>query len=138
LAAAAIRALTFVGVLPSDSGEHLIKRVIGLPGDTVECCDAQGHLIVNGRPIDEVAYLKAGEQPSGSPFKIVVPEGRLWVMGDNRGGSADSRAHPQDGHQGTVAIDDVVGRAFVLVWPGDRFAWLSNPGAVFEGVPQPR
>jgi signal peptidase I len=138
LAAAAVKALTFVGVLPSDSGEHLIKRVIGLPGDTVECCDAQGRLMVNGEPIDEVSYLKPGARPSGTPFKVTVPPGRLWVMGDNRGNSADSRAHRDNGQDGTVPIENVVGRAFVLVWPQDRFTWLSNPGDVFAGVPQPR
>jgi signal peptidase I len=134
---ALVSGLTFVGLLPARSGEHLIKRVIGLPGDTVQCCDAQGRLIVNGQPIDESVYLYPGAQPSAGEFTVTVPDGRLWVMGDNRQHSGDSRAHRDNGHDGTIPIEDVVGRAFVLVWPADRFDWLSNPSAVFEDVPAP-
>lgn len=134
---AAVTVFTFIGLLPSNSGEHLIKRVIGLPGDTVECCDAQGRLMVNGVPIDETVYLHPGVEPSGTEFKVKVPEARLWVMGDNRSNSADSRAHRDNGRDGTIPLEKVVGRAFVLVWPADRFRWLSNPASVFEGVPAP-
>jgi signal peptidase I len=130
--------LVFVGLLPSDANDHLIKRVIGLPGDTVECCDAQGRLMVNGKPIDETVYLKPGEQPSGVSFTVTVPEGRLWVMGDNRGHSGDSRAHRDAGRDGTIPLKDVVGKAFLLAWPADRFTRLTNPDEVFHDVPAPQ
>ncbi|NLT56224.1 MAG: signal peptidase I [Actinomycetales bacterium] len=129
------RVLTFVGLLPSDAGQHLVKRVIGLPGDRVRCCDADGRITVNGAPISE-PYLKPGSIPSGEPFDQVVPTGRLWVMGDNRQRSGDSRAH-QDGHGGTVPVDNVVGRAFVIVWPIGRATWFDRPTEVFSGVPAP-
>uniref|UniRef100_UPI00351062B2 signal peptidase I n=1 Tax=Kineosporia sp. R_H_3 TaxID=1961848 RepID=UPI00351062B2 len=132
---AAVRtALTFVGLLPQDSGEHLIKRVIGLPGDTVKCCDAKGRVIVNGVPVDEL-YLRPGVAPSDKPFSITVPEGRLWVMGDNRPFSADSRYHMDLAGGGTVPVSDVVGKAFVIVWPFGRAGGLGIPDEVFADVP---
>ena len=128
-------ALTFVGLLPQDSGEHLIKRVIGLPGDVVACCDDQGRVTVNGAPVTE-PYLYPGDVPSLSRFSVTVPAGRLWVMGDHRSDSKDSRA--QQAHQGGfVPIDDVVGRAFVVVWPLNRFGGLAVPDSVFAKVPNP-
>jgi signal peptidase I len=126
--------LTFVGLLPADSGDHLIKRVIGLPGDEVACCDKQGHVTVNGEAIDE-PYLFPGDEPSEEDFSVTVPEGRLWVMGDHRTVSQDSRSHPEVA-DGTVAIDDVVGRAFIVVWPFDRGKLLRTPDA-FDQVPAP-
>jgi signal peptidase I len=125
--------LTFVGLLPQDSGEHLIKRVIGLPGDTVVCCDAAGKLKVNGVSITE-PYLRPGNVPSTSPFEVKVREGQLWVMGDNRSESADSRMH-RDINDGQVPLADVVGKAFVIVWPFGRFQGVSDPPDVFAGVP---
>ena len=125
--------LTFVGLLPADSGEHLIKRIIGLPGDTVACCDSQGRVTVNGVPVDE-PYLFPGNRPSEIDFSVTVPAGRLWVMGDHRSLSEDSRFH-RDQHGGTVPISDVVGRAFVIVWPPGRMSLLHTPGAVFAAVP---
>ena len=129
--------LTFVGLLPADSGDHLIKRVIGLPGDKVICCDAKGRITVNGAPIQE-PYLYPGDQPSeGKTFNTTVPAGRLWVMGDHREVSQDSRFHPELAG-GTVSIkDDVVGRAFVVVWPFSHAKILHNPGSVFADVPRP-
>jgi len=124
--------LIFVGLLPADSDEHLIKRLIGLPGDKVQCCDAKGRLTVNGVPLNE-PYLYTGDVPSTEPFSITVPAGRLWVMGDHRSDSADSRSHP-DSFGGTIPIDDVVGRAFVKVWPLDRFGLLRNPQSTFKAV----
>jgi signal peptidase I len=121
------RVLTFVGLLPNDSGNHLIKRVIGLPGDHVTCCDQQGRLEVNGHPLDE-PYLRPGSQPSEQPFNVTVPAGKLWVMGDNRQQSADSRAH------GFVPIDLVTGHAVSIVWPFDRITWLSRPSDTFAPV----
>lgn len=131
------KTLTFIGVLPQDAGSHLIKRVIGLPGDTVECCDAEGRMLVNGEPIDETAYLKEGEEPSLFDFSVEVPSDSLWVQGDNRSGSADSRAHLGGPGGGYVPVDNVVGTAFVKVWPFDRMGWLRNPSDVFEDVPAP-
>jgi len=117
--------LMFVGLLPADSDEHLIKRVIGLPGDKVVCCDAKGRVTVNGTALDE-PYLYPGDSPSDQPFSITVPAGRLWVMGDHRSDSADSRAHP-DSFGGTIPLTDVVGKAFVKVWPLDRIDTLPDP-----------
>jgi signal peptidase I len=125
--------LTFVGLLPADSGDHLIKRVIGLPGDRVECCDKQGRITVNGEPLDE-PYIYAGDKPSDDDFAVTVPSGRLWVMGDHRGLSQDSRYHRETA-DGTVAVDDVVGRAFVTVWPFDRAGVLRTPSVTFSQVP---
>ena len=135
--------LSFIGLAPApDSDEHLIKRVIGLPGDTVECCDEQGRLIVNGEPIDE-PYLKnpdAGASPQvGSipgEFSVTVPEDSIWVMGDNRENSADSRAHLDEAGGGFVPIDDVVGRAILITFPFDRFGWLDNYPETFAAVPR--
>jgi len=126
--------LTFIGLLPQDSGEHLIKRVIGVAGDHVECCDEQGRLVVNGTAIDE-PYIAAGAVPSQIDFSVDVPEGSVWVMGDNRQDSADSRFHQGNPGGGSVPVDDVVGVAFVTVWPLDRMTVLRNPGATFADVP---
>lgn len=125
--------LSFVGLLPQDAGQHLIKRVIGLPGDTVTCCDAQGRLMVNGEPVDET-YIRAGTVPSQDRFAVTVQPDHLWVMGDNRGDSCDSRYHPtRDG--GQVPISNVVGKAFSVVWPLARFGGVVEPPGVFRAVP---
>ncbi len=126
--------LTFVGLLPADSDEHLIKRIIGLPGDKVVCCDSKGRITVNGKAIDE-PYLFPGAVPSETDFSVTVPAGRLWVMGDNRADSGDSRLHQQAPGGGTIPESDVVGKAFVRVWPLSRFALLHNPSGTFRGVP---
>src|SRR6185503_15761138 len=94
VAGAVHRTLTFVGLLPNDVGSHLIKRVIGLPGDHVVCCDANNRLTVNDVPLTE-PYLFPGDVPSVVPFRITVPAGRVWVMGDHRSRSSDSRAHDE-------------------------------------------
>lgn len=131
--------LVFVGLLPDTSEGHLIKRVIGLPGDHVQCCDAEGRLLVNGEPIDETAYLKGGVKASEQEFNITVPSGRVWVMGDNRGDSSDSRFHDPKGNgdTGSVPVDLVVGRAVATVWPFDRTARTSDHEDVFSEVPDP-
>lgn len=129
----AIDILTFVGIIPHDAGEHLIKRVVGLPGDTVECCDVEDRLTVNGAPVDE-PYLKPGVSPSSYEFEVVVPEGTVWLMGDNRSNSADSRAHMGDPGGGFVPVDHVVGRAVVIMWPLDRIGSLGGGQDAFAEV----
>ena len=109
------------------SGSILIKRVIGLPGDHVACCDAQGRVTVNGVPLNEQSYLYPGAAPSGIRFNIVVPPGRLWVMGDNRTYSDDSRLHQEDPGNGTVPESAVIGRAFIIIWPISRWRILTIP-----------
>ncbi|WP_190213053.1 signal peptidase I [Kitasatospora indigofera] len=121
--------LTYVGLLPSESEQDLIKRVIGVGGDTVECCDEQGRVSVNGTPVDE-PYLAAENPPSRQPFKVQVPQGRLWVMGDHRDVSADSRFHMGNPGQGTIPLSGVVGRAFVIAWPLPRFHQLEEPASL--------
>ncbi len=108
------RVLVFVGLLPSDDEQDLIKRVIGLPGDRVACCDARGRVTVNGVPLDE-PYVFPGNRPSDDPFDVVVPPGRLWVMGDHREISEDSRFHQDLPGNGTIPVHSVVGRAVVTV-----------------------
>lgn len=129
--------LTIVGLRPQDAGEHLIKRVVGLPGDTVTCCDDQGRIEVNGTPIDESPYLAAGAVPSQTEFDVTVPDGNLWVLGDNRQHSGDSRYNGGSRGGGFVPHDNVVGVAFAKVWPLDRVALMRNPGDVFTDVPDP-
>lgn len=135
LAGALHLTLVFVGVLPSDEGNHLIKRVIGLPGDHVVCC-AFKKLTINGVALTE-PYLFAGDAPSQEPFDITVPAGRVWVMGDHRSKSGDSRPHDQGsgGVNGSVPESLIVGRAITVVWPTSRLSWLANPGETFAKVP---
>lgn len=129
-------ALSVVGLSAPDSNDHLIKRVIGLPGDTVECCNVFGQMSVNGVPLSE-PYLKlpAGvSKASGTDFKVTVPKDSLWVMGDNRYDSADSRYNTNKPGKGFVPIENVVGKAFVISWPMSRWTWLDNYPTVFAGV----
>lgn len=138
------KALEFIGVLPNTSNEYLVKRVIGMPGDHVKCCDNEGRLTVNGQPLDERSYIfsQDGQQskPSDQPFDVVVPRNRIWVMGDHRDDSADSRCHLSDqSMDGTsmsafVPVDDVVGPVFAIVAPFDRATWIHIP-ETFGNVP---
>jgi signal peptidase I len=112
-------------------GDILIKRVIGLPGDTVACCDAEDRVTVNGVPLSEQSYLFAGDVPSQSRFNITVPPGRLWVMGDHRSISDDSRDHEGSPGDGTIPESAVLGRAFVIIWPPSQWRILPIP-ATFE------
>jgi len=116
-----------VGV--SAPGTDYIKRVIGLPGDQVACCDARGRVTVNGVPLSEQSYVHPGDTPSQVPF--TVPPGRLWVLGDNRANSDDSRYRRDDPGSGTIPESAVVGRAFVIIWPPSRIGDLPIP-ATFE------
>ena len=116
-----------------DNGNILIKRVIGVPGDHVACCNASGDVTVNGVPLSESSYLYPGNSPGSAPtpyaghFSITVPAGRLWVMGDHRAISSDSRLHTQDPFGGTVPENMVIGRAFVIIWPPSRWRILPIP-----------
>lgn len=122
-------------------GEDFIKRVIGVGGDQIVCCDPQGRLQVNGHPLDEpYIYSQGGvaDPAADEAFEVSVPEGRLWVMGDHRSASGDSLEHWQqtkgDIEVATVPVDAVVGRAFVVFWPVGRASWLAVPDT-FSGVP---
>jgi len=122
--------LADVGVYSTQT--YYIKRVIGLPGDHVVCC-VNGKVTVNGVPLDETSYLFPGANPSVRPFHVIVPPGRLWVMGDNRAISDDSRGHKSAGFpaMGTVPENEVAGRAFLIVWPPSQLGDLPIP-ATFQ------
>jgi signal peptidase I len=115
-----------------------IKRVIGVPGDHVVCCNAQGLVTVNGVALHEQSYLYPGETPSEAPagysgrFNIIVPPGRLWVMGDNRAVSDDSRLRQSDPGHGTITESSVIGRAFMIVWPPSRWRILPIPSTFLQ------
>lgn len=113
---------SFVGILPSSTGDDLVKRVIGVGGDTIECCSPQGQIIRNGEPLDE-PYIYPGDVTDQVIFRVEVPDGRLFVMGDHRSDSADSRFHLED-DDGTVPVENVVGTAEVIMWPISRWATL--------------
>lgn len=130
------RALIFVGLQPDPAEQHLIKRVIGMPGDRVECCDDSGKIKVNGVPIEE-PYIRPGVAPSDFEFDVTVPADSLWVMGDNRNRSADSRYHMDDEQRGFVPLDSVTGRAELRVWPLNAFGDAGNDRKPFEQVPEP-
>jgi signal peptidase I len=117
----------FIGILPRSGTGHLVKRVIGIGGDRVICCDRSGRITVNGIPLDEEAYLAEGSKPSIQRFDVRVPANKLWLMGDNRAASADSRAHLGGPGGGFVPVDDVVGRACCVIWPSDRMTKLRPP-----------
>jgi signal peptidase I len=128
------RTLEAVGLYPS--GGHLVKRVIGVGGDRVKCCDDKGRVTVNGKALDETSYLPKGTLPSDDDFDVRVPEEHLWVMGDNRNDSLDSRGHMGEPGGGYVSDDLVVGKVWALIWPWKRAKWIHTP-ATFKAVPSP-
>jgi signal peptidase I len=115
-----------VGVAPP-SEDDFVKRVLATEGQTVQCCDAEGRVTVDGQPLDEPYIFENTPLESRAFGPVTVPEGRLWVMGDHRSASADSKAHIGDRYSGTVGVDDVIGKAAVIVWPVSRFGLLDSP-----------
>lgn len=129
--------LNVAGLAAPDSADHLIKRVIGLPGDRVVCCNADGQIMVNGTPLAEpyIASLPPGDQQASDiEFDRTVPEGSLWVLGDNRDRSLDSRYHEDTPSHGFVPIENIVGRAFAVSWPIKHWASLDDYRNVFENI----
>ena len=118
-------AVNLIGI--AGPGTDYVKRVIGVPGDHVACCTASGQVTVNGVPLSESSYIYPGDAPSEMQFNITVPPGRLWVMGDNRGNSDDSRYRTNDPGGGTIPESAVVGRAFLIIWPLSRISDLPIP-----------
>lgn len=141
--------LVFIGLAPDESSNHLIKRVIGISGDHVACCDAKGRLTVNGVALNEQDYLYVdhltGKQaePSRMAFDVVVPAGTVFVMGDHRNQSEDSRCHIVEdvageprGYKAFVPVTDIVGTAVAVVFPFNRIHGLSRP-TTFADIPAP-
>ena len=124
------------GFAPQGSEQIVVKRVIGVGGDTVTCCDDLGRLSVNGVAIDE-PYLAEGAVPSTTPFSVVVPEGSYWMMGDNRQRSADSQYHLENGQNPFIPEGSVIGRAQWEIWPLSDWSYLGNRD-VFTSVPDPQ
>jgi signal peptidase I len=124
-----------IGLYPA--GGHLVKRVIGVGGDHVVCCDTQGRVTVNGKALDEKSYLPKDTAPSLTKFDKTVPKGYLWMMGDNRSDSSDSREHMGQPGGGFVSDGLVVGKVFALVWPVGRAELIHRP-STFDAVPDPK
>lgn len=130
-------ALSWIGLMPSAEEKDLIKRVVGVAGDTIEC-RGTGPLMVNGKALNE-PYVYPGNTPcsvddQGGQFKVTVPAGKIWVMGDHRQNSLDSRYHQQDRYQGFVPVGNVVGRAIVIAWPPTRWNTLPIPDTFDQGL----
>ncbi|CAB4726826.1 MAG: signal peptidase I [Actinobacteria bacterium] len=115
--------LVEVGVLPNPAKQYLVKRVIGVAGDHVVCCTKEGLLQINGKAVTE-PYIFKGNVPSDMKFDITVAKGKLWVMGDHRGASADSRYHQEDINKGMVPLSRVTGRVFAVIWPFKNLTYI--------------
>jgi len=115
--------LVTVGVLPNPAKQYLVKRVVGVAGDRIVCCGDSGKLSINGVEVTE-PYIYGGDAPSEMKFDVTVPEGKLWVMGDHRGASADSRYHQDDINSGFVPLKTVSGRVVAVIWPFKNFTYV--------------
>jgi signal peptidase I len=122
-------ALVAVGVLPNPAKQYLVKRVVGVAGDHVVCCTNTGKITVNGKEMNE-PYIFAGNVPSDMNFDVTVPKGKLWVMGDHRGASADSRFHQDDINKGFVPVNRVTGRVLAIIWPIKNISLVPNVDAL--------
>jgi signal peptidase I len=116
-------ALVAVGVLPNPTKQYLVKRVIGVEGDHIVCCTKAGNLTINDVEVTE-PYIYGGNKPSEMKFDVTVPEGKIWVMGDHRGASADSRYHQEDINKGFVPLSRVTGRVVAVIWPFKNITYL--------------
>jgi len=116
-------ALVAVGVLPNPAKQYLVKRVVGVEGDHIVCCTKAGNLTINDVEVTE-PYIYAGNKPSEMKFDVTVPKGKLWVMGDHRGASADSRYHQEDINKGFVPISRVTGRVVAVIWPFKNITYV--------------
>ena len=116
-------ALVAVGVLPNPAKQYLVKRVVGVAGDHIVCCTKAGNLTINDVEVTE-PYIYAGNKPSEMKFDVTVPEGKIWVMGDHRGASADSRYHQEDINKGFVPISRVTGRVVAVIWPFKNITYV--------------
>ena len=121
--ATAKSALVAIGVLPNPAKQYLVKRVVGVAGDRIICCTKDDKLSINGVEVDE-PYIFAGNKPSDMTFDVTVPEGKIWVMGDHRGASADSRYHQEDINKGFVPISKVTGRVVAVIWPFKNITYV--------------
>jgi len=116
-------ALVAVGVLPNPAKQYLVKRVVGVAGDHIVCCTKAGNLTINDVEVTE-PYIYAGNKPSEMKFDVTVPKGKLWVMGDHRGASADSRYHQEDINKGFVPVSRVTGRVVAVIWPFKNITYV--------------
>ena len=118
-----------VGVLPNPAKQYLVKRVIGVAGDHIVCCSKTGGLIINDKTTSE-PYIFAGNKPSEMDFNVTVPEGKVWVMGDHRGSSADSRYHQDDVNKGFVPVSRITGRVYAIIWPLKHIGLVPNQNPI--------
>jgi signal peptidase I len=116
-------ALVAVGVLPNPAKQYLVKRVVGVAGDHIVCCTKAGNLTINDVEVTE-PYIYGGNKPSEMKFDVTVPEGKIWVMGDHRGASADSRYHQEDINKGFVPLSRVTGRVVAVIWPFKNITYV--------------
>ena len=130
-------ALVAVGVLPNPAKQYLVKRVVGVAGDRVICCTNTGTITVNGQEMNE-PYVFDGNVPSDMNFDVTVPKGKLWVMGDHRGASADSRYHQDDINKGFVPLNRVTGRVLAVIWPIKNISLVPNVDALNQPVVKPK
>ena len=116
-------ALVAVGVLPNPTKQYLVKRVVGIAGDRIVCCTKTGNLTINDVEVIE-PYIYAGNKPSEMTFDVTVPKGKIWVMGDHRGASADSRYHQDDINKGFIPLSKVTGRVVAVIWPFKNITYV--------------